>query len=349
MSDIPSNPSQGQLRQLAERTAVQTNTSAAGNPAQREQRPLQQRQRPVSGPVPAGQRPMQPGNRNVAGPSGMRQPPVAENPQNIRPRQPSQQGVAPSGIPQNRGAVSPQAIPQRMPRQERPVSSPPPVQKQYDADMKVGTAAVDYPQSPVDIGVGVNQQENISVNREEEVYRDVPPPAAVANEKPSSPLNIPNLPPSVAAKMASVSKAAEEMGLDDNIVEKFNIPEKFLKVKSVIALLCCCLIVGVVIGAVLFSSDDNSGKQQQFTIGYIVQNPDVPANRGRCGAVELSRGCVLYIQNAERRERDAKDFYPLVEQLSGLNRFQIETANMRYAHRSIKPGYIAQFNIPALK
>ena len=98
-----------------------------------------------------------------------------------------------------------------------------------------------------------------------------------------------------------------------------------------------------------FSSSENVKKTEQFTIGFIVRNPEVPANRGRCGAVEQSGGCVLYVQNSQRRERDAKDFYPLVEQLSGLNRFQIETANMRYAHKSIKPGYIAQFNIPALK
>ena len=148
--------------------------------------------------------------------------------------------------------------------------------------------------------------------------------------------------------MASVSKAAEEMGLDDNIVEKFNIPEKFLKVKSVVALLLCCLVVGVVLGAVFFSSEAPK-KTEEFTLNGVVLNPEVPADRRRCGVVELSRGCVLYIQNSQRRERDAKDFYPLVEQLSGLNRFQIETANMRYAHKSIKPGYIAQFNIPALK
>ena len=200
----------------------------------------------------------------------------------------------------------------------------PPVQKQYPVDNKIGTAAT---------GVA-------------DVKQDVSEKISSIVQETTSSLNIP---PSVAATMVSVGKAAEGMGLDDNIIEKFQIPEKYLKVKSVMLLLFGCLLLGILIGMFLFSSDDSSPKDQQFTIGYIVTNPEVPANRGRCGAVEQSRGCVLYIQNSQRRELDAKDFYPLVEQLSGLNRFQIETANMRYAHKSIKPGYIGQFNIPALK
>lgn len=81
----------------------------------------------------------------------------------------------------------------------------------------------------------------------------------------------------------------------------------------------------------------------------IVVNAEVPRGRARCGVAEKTQGCVLYIMNPQRQELNASDFYDLASQLTGRQRFVIETGNMRYSNRKIKPGEIAQFNIPPLQ
>ena len=81
----------------------------------------------------------------------------------------------------------------------------------------------------------------------------------------------------------------------------------------------------------------------------VVVNPEVPRGRARCGVAEKTQGCVLYIMNPQRQELNASDFYDLASQLTGRQRFIIETGNMRYSNRKIKPGEIAQFNIPPLQ
>ena len=81
----------------------------------------------------------------------------------------------------------------------------------------------------------------------------------------------------------------------------------------------------------------------------VVVNAEVPRGRARCGVAEKTQGCVLYIMNPQRQELVASDFYDLASQLTGRQRFIIETGNMRYSNRKIKPGEIAQFNIPPLQ
>ncbi len=246
-------------------------------------------------------------------------------------QRPAQNSAGPNAVRPQQGQVA-QGQGAR-PMQNRPAGdnhSIPPVQRQYPADAKIGS--------------------NMAGGRP--VAGHAGPQPQNATRQPTQPVSGQqeqrNFSSSVAATVASVSKAAEGMGLDENIVERFKIPEKYLKVKSVLLLLSVCLLIGVVLGYIFFSGGDKH-KNEQFTIGYIVVNPEVPPKRGRCGAAESSSGCILYVQNNQRRERDARDFYPLIEQMTGINRFQIETANMRYAHRSIKPGYIAQFYIPPIK
>ena len=81
----------------------------------------------------------------------------------------------------------------------------------------------------------------------------------------------------------------------------------------------------------------------------VVVNSEVPRGRARCGVAEKTQGCVLYIMNPQRQELIASDFYDLASQLTGRQRFIIETGNMRYSNKKIKPGEIAQFNIPPLQ
>lgn len=62
----------------------------------------------------------------------------------------------------------------------------------------------------------------------------------------------------------------------------------------------------------------------------VVINSEVPRGRARCGVAERTQGCVLYIMNPQRQELNARDFYDLAAQLTGRQRFVIETGNMRY-------------------
>ena len=52
--------------------------------------------------------------------------------------------------------------------------------------------------------------------------------------------------------------------------------------------------------------------------------------------------------NPQRQDMLAKDFYDLAAQMTGRQRFMIETGNMRYANSKIKPGDIVQLNIPPM-
>ncbi len=80
----------------------------------------------------------------------------------------------------------------------------------------------------------------------------------------------------------------------------------------------------------------------------VVINSEVPRGRARCGVAEKTQGCVLYIMNPQRLDLNGRDFYDLAAQLTGRQRFMIETGNMRYSSIKIKPGEIAQLNIPPL-
>lgn len=80
----------------------------------------------------------------------------------------------------------------------------------------------------------------------------------------------------------------------------------------------------------------------------VVVNPEVPKGRARCGVAERTQGCVLYIMNPQRQDLNARDFYDLAAQMTGRQRFVIETGNMRYSNTKIRPGNIVQLNIPPL-
>jgi len=123
--------------------------------------------------------------------------------------------------------------------------------------------------------------------------------------------------------------------IDDGLYEK-----KHLIICAVVA-----LIVGMILSPLLF----NKSKVVRNGLQGVVVNPEVPKGRSRCGLSEKTQGCVLYLMNPERQELNAKDFYDLVSQLTGRQRFVIQTGNMRYSNTKIRPGQIAQFNIPPLQ
>jgi hypothetical protein len=106
-----------------------------------------------------------------------------------------------------------------------------------------------------------------------------------------------------------------------------------------------CLFIGLYIGKALFSSET----VENYGLEGVVTNPDVPAGRPRCGLTERSQACVFYLMNWYKQELNGRDFYRLAAELTGREEYMIETDNLRYANTKIKPGNIAQLNIPALK
>lgn len=106
-----------------------------------------------------------------------------------------------------------------------------------------------------------------------------------------------------------------------------------------------CLFIGLYVGKALFSSET----VENYGLEGVVTNPDVPAGRPRCGLTDKSQACVFYLMNWYKQELEGRDFFRLAAELTGREEYMIETDNLRYANTKIKPGNIAQLNIPALK
>lgn len=122
-----------------------------------------------------------------------------------------------------------------------------------------------------------------------------------------------------------------------------NIAE-LLKNKTILLLMGLSAVFGIFLGAGSFSGSESS----KHGLDWVVANPDVPAGRSRCGLVDQHQGCVLYIMNPEKRNVTGKDFYSVAAKWTKRERYQIETGNMHYGSKQIKPGHIAQINIPPL-
>ena len=118
----------------------------------------------------------------------------------------------------------------------------------------------------------------------------------------------------------------------------------YLTKKILILLGVVLFFVGILAGRFLFSEE----KVVRNGLQGVVVNPEVPRGRARCGVAERTQGCVLYIMNPQRQELNARDFYDLASQLTGRQRFVIETGNMRYSNTKIRPGNIVQLNIPPI-
>lgn len=134
--------------------------------------------------------------------------------------------------------------------------------------------------------------------------------------------------------------AEEVYGISSQSV---GLPDWF-STKILIIVACGCLLIGMLLGKILFGSS----KVVSNGLQGVVMNSEVPRGRARCGVAERNQGCVLYLMNPQRQDLAAKDFYDLAAQMTGRQRFMIETGNMRYANTKIKPGEIVQLNIPPL-
>lgn len=129
-----------------------------------------------------------------------------------------------------------------------------------------------------------------------------------------------------------------------NIKDRFIVGNLYTKM-ALIAVAAVSLVLGIFFAKVFLTPP---ALVQNGLQGVIV-NAEVPRGKARCGVAEKTQGCVLYIMNPQRQELSGRDFYDLAAQLSGRQRFMIETGNMRYASVKIRPGEIAQINIPPLQ
>ena len=118
----------------------------------------------------------------------------------------------------------------------------------------------------------------------------------------------------------------------------------FLKNKTVLLMLVLATLFGTVLGSTMFSTQETAKKG----LDGVVVNSDVPVGRSRCGLVEPHQGCVLYIMNPRNQEVTGKDFFATAAQWTHRERYLIDTGNMHYSSKRIRPGYIAQINIPPL-
>lgn len=130
---------------------------------------------------------------------------------------------------------------------------------------------------------------------------------------------------------------------DEPVMTTSDIPP-YLTKKVLIMLGALLFFIGIITAKVFFSEE----RVVRNGLQGVVVNPEVPKGRARCGVAERTQGCILYIMNPQRQEMPARDFYDLAAQLTGRQRFVIETGNMRYSNTKIRPGDIAQFNIPPL-
>ncbi len=168
----------------------------------------------------------------------------------------------------------------------------------------------------------------------------------VSASAPSLSTGVKTAAPSIPAyeKKAAQQEIKNSQGLyDNNFAAQLGLPPSILQTKVMVGVLCTVLFFGMMLGCTM-----SGGGGQTHTQGLtgVVLNPEVPANRQRCGIAERTQGCVLYLQNPSRRDREARDFYQEASRMTGVASYTIELGNIEYATSIIRPGWIAQINIP---
>ena len=132
---------------------------------------------------------------------------------------------------------------------------------------------------------------------------------------------------------------------EHNMASDFGLPPSFVSTKVLLFLFFLFLAVGG--GGGYFVGMLQNEKSNELP--GVVSNSEIPKGRPRCGIAQKGQGCVLYLMNAQRREIEGRDLFARASEILGIPKFQIETANIRYATVRIPPGYIALLNIPPVQ
>lgn len=137
----------------------------------------------------------------------------------------------------------------------------------------------------------------------------------------------------------------EEVGpYDKNFASDLGLPPVFVRTPAILSMIFIFLACGLGLGF-FYGSLQNRGNDQ---LPGVVSNDEIPKGRPRCGVAQPGQGCVLYIMNAGRSAKEAREFFDLAATMTNVQKFQIDTANIKYATKVIPPGYIALMNIPPM-
>ena len=132
----------------------------------------------------------------------------------------------------------------------------------------------------------------------------------------------------------------------DALMGKFNaLPSN----KRQVVLAVGIFLIGLLMGAIMFGGSDDAPVQAPKGLQGVVANPDIKTDLKRCGLVDASSPCVLYVMNSYTYEKLAEDFFETAVAVTRRKDLVIRMDNVRYATMRIPPGYFAQIKIPAYK
>jgi len=181
-----------------------------------------------------------------------------------------------------------------------------------------------------------------------------PPPPAGHRPPPPAGVRPPAPPPVREPKVSENHEPEDRFDIeddytpgpyDDNMAASFGLPPVFIKTKVLVPLFCLMILIGAGLGFFI----EKTAKSGETELPGVVNNPEIPKGRPRCGRARKGQGCVIYIMNPSNQEMMAKDFFEIAASFLKVPKFQIETANIQYATTRIPPGYIALFNIPPVQ
>ena len=125
--------------------------------------------------------------------------------------------------------------------------------------------------------------------------------------------------------------------------QKFNtLPDS----KKKIIIYAGMFLLGLVLGGIFFGGSDNQEAPVVKGLQGVVGNSDIKTPLKRCGMVSLNDACVFYVMNNFSHEKQAKDFFPSVSDLTQRPLSLITSENIHYQTQRIKPGYFAEIKIP---
>ena len=132
---------------------------------------------------------------------------------------------------------------------------------------------------------------------------------------------------------------------DKNFASDLGLPPAFIRTPMILFFFLIFMAVGAGLGF-FYGAMDSRGADE---LPGVVVNAEIPKGRPRCGIAQRGQGCVFYVMNAQRKELEARDFFGIASDMLQIPKFQIETANIRYATTRIPPGYIALLNVPPVQ
>ena len=132
----------------------------------------------------------------------------------------------------------------------------------------------------------------------------------------------------------------------EKVMAKFNeLPNN----KKQVIILAGAFLIGLLMGAIMFGGDSEPAAPAPTGLQGVVSNPDIKEPLKRCGQVEASSPCVLYVMNNYTYEKLAEDFFETAVSVTRRKDQVIRMDNVRYTTMRIPPGYFAQIKIPAYK